>query len=467
MINLPSLDSLKTKKTPASKKSPSSTEAIQLSGKVLKKIAMEYGCTETEFKTAFADTVGSTLEEIERGIKKLSDSAKGFLDQWGALFLMAHEYEKVDMFSFPELKKQCERFLKIENKLPRKKGEKIVRVKDDPPKKAPNKGKPQLSSKLKDKAPNIGIPSEESIPEEPSEEPSEEEPKSKKKLKIKDDSVPFKRLKTPSKTRQKSYICIFNGGEGSGKSRMAQTFPTPFTIDLEDKLFDLIEYDSTLDLKEGNIDNIQTDDDYVVAVVFDENADIDYIQTDENIEKAIEWYRKEGWKNHETLIIDVGKAIRESSVRAEETKKGRQLGQFEYIPITKGNKSLIIPLVHFCRQNGRNLIIITHWSGIYETRKNAQGFDENVKIGREPDVKEWLRDLVTWRIDFLKPDESGFDEKFIVDFQKAPGKQYFKLDITDKNLFEIISDKERLAEEQELFRRLRRKAMLAQQEAKK
>ena len=175
-----------------------------------------------------------------------------------------------------------------------------------------------------------------------------------------------------------------------------------------------------------------------------------------------------GGKTHETFIIDVGKAIRDASVGAEEFKKGRVLGQYEYIPITKANKKIVIPLIHFCREKGRNLVIITHWAGIYETRKNAQGYPENIKIGREPDARDWIRDLVTWRIDFLKPQESGFDAKFIVDFQKAPGSQYFKLDITDKDLYEIISDRERLDEEKEVFRKLNRKRQMAEKaEAKK
>ena len=260
---------------------------------------------------------------------------------------------------------------------------------------------------------------------------------------------------------------------------MAQTFPNAFTIDLEDKLFDLIDYDPTLNLQEGEIgesvykkigehrkilfaQGITPEDDYVVGIVQDDAGDTNYPETEENIEAAIGWFMLEGYQYNDTLIIDVGKAIRDASVRTEEIKKGHILGQFEYIPITKSEKALIIPLIHFCRKRGKNLVIITHWEGIYETRKNAQGYDTNVRIGKQPDIKSWMRDLVTWRIDFLKPAESGFDGRFIVDFTKAPGSQYFKLDITNKNLYEIISNPERLEEEKESFRKLKRKQQLAE-----
>lgn len=484
---MPSLDKLKTKKASGGKvdrmtgksgKSKDISAGTSEAPFFLQRIAQTYGCTDLEFKKAFAETIDSTLKKLDLLIEEQIRTAKGFLNEWGALFIL---YDKLNVKE-AKLRKACEKYLSVANKIDpkdddRQEKQKFMTAAHDiqAKLKARNKpkSKPKLSEKIIEKAEaldNLEVEVEEMMKAEKDLKPeldemkgAEKKPK-KKPLKVKPIAEP-----KPSKTKghKRSFIVILNGGEGSGKSRMAQTFPTPFTIDLEDKLFDLIDYDLTLNLKEGEIDNLQPDDDYVVAIVFDSEGNIDYIQTEDNIDLAVQWYRDIGYEYHETLVIDVGKAVREASIRAEEFKKGRTLGQYEYIPITKSNKALLIPLIHFCRQNGRNLIIITHWEGKYETRKNAQGYDESVRIGQYPDVKEWLRDLVTWRIDFLKPDESGFDGKFIVDFQKAPGEQYFKLDITDKNLYEIISSPETLNEEKEVFRKIKRKQLLAEKEDKK
>lgn len=488
---MPSLDKIKSKQSSEARNGiqKEMTENIPLASEepfFLQNIARDYGCTEREFRLAFAEAIASTPRDLDLLVEEQINKAKGFLDTWGAYFIL---YQKLDNFGDlrTKLEDACSKYLIIENKLPREEGEEIIQIDKNVKKLKTKIERPTLDSKFKKKA--IESMNSTDDLEQELEEMMELEGENAKfdlvdrmpdkagSLQVatatSKPSKPKKKLKSkpapPSKTKghKRSIIAIFNGGEGSGKSWEAQTFPKAFTIDLEDKLFDLIDYKPSLDLQEGDINNLQPEDDYVVAVVFGDDGDIDYVQTEKNIEIAIDWFKEIGHQYHDTLIIDVGKAIREASIRAEEFKKGRTLGQYEYIPITKGNKQLLVPLIHFCRQEGKNLVIITHWEGVYEVRKNAQGFDESIQIGRTPDVKDWLKDLVTWRIDFLKPAESGFDEKFIIDFQKAPGEQYFKLDITNKNLYDIISNKDRLEEEKELFRQLRMKKIIAEKKEEK
>lgn len=454
----------------------------------LQRIAEKFGCTDKEFRIAFAEAINSKPKELDNLIEEQMRLAKGFLNEWGALFILFQTL-KVKQ---ENLEKACKKYLIIAKKLPRKKGEQIVKIKPNDKKfitpaeiktKLKNR-KPTLSTEIKEKAKDslddLEAEVEKMMEQEQEVVAAAEKPK-KKTLKTKKIAEA-----PPSRTKghKRSIIAIFNGGEGSGKSKMAQTFPNAFTLDLEDKLFDLIDYDDTLNLQEGEIGErvlkpigekreilfatgLVPENDYVVGIIQEDKGDIDYIETEANIEAVIGWFMLEGYDYFESFIIDVGKAIRDASIKTEEIKKGRTLGQFEYIPITKNLKLLLIPLIHFCRKRGKNLVLITHWEGIYETRKNAQGFDISVQIGQQPDIKSWIRDLVTWRIDFLKPQESGFDEKFIIDFQKAPGEQYFKLDITNKNLFEIISNPEILNEEKEIFRQLRMKRILAEKKEEK
>ena len=500
---MPELKTLKTKSKSSNTREVYKDKVIPVNDefkpffKILEDLREESGVDENQFHEAVGMVIGSSPKQLDKLVGEQMEHAKGFLNRWGAYAILLRKLKKnwKDAKLKTEIKKAIAAIKKGESL---KKNEEAASPKTT--KKPASKGA-KKSSKLANikaktnfdntaemekeleammdleesaaiaiepiKATTLGGKEVEYIPR----------PKPKKKpLKTKKASTP-----KPSRTKghKRSIIAIFNGGEGSGKSKMAQTLPKAFTIDLEDKLFDLIDYDPTLELQEGEFGKlvyaqigenrkilfatgITPEDDYVVGIVQEETGDTNYPETEENIEAAIGWFMLEGYKYHDSLIIDVGKAIRDASVKTEEIKKGHILGQFEYIPITKSEKALIIPLIHFCRKRGKNLVIITHWEGIYETRKNAQGYDTNVRIGKQPDIKSWMRDLVTWRIDFLKPAESGFDEKFIVDFTKAPGSQYFKLDITDKNLYEIISDPERLEEEKESFRKLKRKQQLAQ-----
>lgn len=488
---MPSLDKIKSNLKP-SEDEKSSEEPF-----FLQAIANSYGCTEREFQLAFAETINETPEELDGLLEEQINTAKGFLNEWGAYFML---YKLLNVKQ-EDLEKACSKFLIISEKLPREEGERIVMkgngkidksVKKSEKIVGASKKKPKLSADFKKKAEESFEAEVEAMMKLEGEKHSDldhlaislgPEKKLKKKLKTKESIVKVP-LVSKTKGHKRSVIAILNGGEGSGKSKMAQTFPNAFTLDLEDKLFDLIDYDPELELQEGEIGErvltrisekreilfakgITPEDDYVVGIYKTEMGDVDHTETELNIEAVIGWFMLEGYQYHDSLIIDVGKAIREASIRSEESKKGRGLGQYEYIPITKANKQLIVPLIHFCRSRGINLAFITHWEGRYEIRKNAQGYDESVQVGRHPDIKEWMRDLVTWRIDFLKPDESGYDEKFIIDFQKAPGEQYFKLDITNKNLYEIISNQERLAEEKEQFRQLRMKKIIAMKKEEK
>jgi hypothetical protein len=463
----------------------------------LQNIAKKFGSTDAEFRLAFAEAINEKPEHFDLLVNEQKDLAKGFLDDWGAINILYIQLIKHKVITQKKLEKALEKYLTIANKLPKDGKQKKFITAKEIQRRLKNREPEKKESKLGNIKAKVNFDNTEEIERELEEMMEQEKatigaitsngekhiyiPK-KKPLKSKD--IP-KAKPSRTKRHKRSIIAIFNGGEGSGKSKMAQTFPNAFTLDLEDKLFDLIDYDPTLNLQEGEIGvrvlksigdkrkilfatGIVPEDDYVVGIILEEKGDINYPETDLNVEAVIGWFMLEGYQFHETLIIDVGKAIRDASVRTEEIKKGHNLGQFEYIPITKANKNLLLPLIHFCRREGKNLVIITHWAGVYVTKKNAQGFDENVKVGREPDVKDWLRDKVTWRIDFLKPDESGFEGKFIVNFTKAPGAQYFKLDITDKNIYDIISSPEALDAEKEVFRKLKRKQQLAtKSEAKK
>ena len=475
--------------------------------KILEDIREESGIDKDKFHDVVAMLIQSTPTELDRLVNEQIEHAKGFLNQWGAYSILLRKLKA--NWSEDKLTKELIKGIKaiINSEESEAASPKKVHQSDAKKNQTASKDAKKSSklSKIKAKATFNNTKEMEkeleammaleegekevvvsegseldvgSIPEVQNKVATNSKPSPKKKKPLKKKTVAAPK-ESRTKGHKRSVIAILNGGEGSGKSKMAQTFPNAFTIDLEDKLFDLIDYDPTLDLQEGEFgkltykqigenrkilfaEGIQPEDDYVVGIVQEETGDTNYPETEENIEAAIGWFMLEGYQFHDSLIIDVGKAIRDASVRTEEIKKGHILGQFEYIPITKSEKALIIPLIHFCRKRGKNLVIITHWEGIYETRKNAQGYDTNVRIGKQPDIKSWMRDLVTWRIDFLKPAESGFDEKFIVDFTKAPGSQYFKLDITDKNLYEIISNPEKLEEEKEDFRKLKRKQQLAE-----
>ena len=466
--------------------------------KILEDMREESGIGKDKFHDVVAMLIQSTPKDLTRLVDEQIETAKGFLNQWGAYSILLKKLKAnwTEDKLIKELVKAIKSIINNEAASPKKVHQSDAKKNQTASKLSKIKAKASFSNDTKEMEKELvammeleegekeDVVSEGSeldvgsIPEVQDKVATNSKPSPKKKKPLKK-KVASKPVPSRTKGHKRSIIAIFNGGEGSGKSKMAQTLPKAFTIDLEDKLFDLIDYDPTLNLQEGEIgesvyksigehrkilfaQGITPEDDYVVGIVQDDAGDTNYPETEENIEAAIGWFMLEGYKYHDSLIIDVGKAIRDASVRTEEIKKGHILGQFEYIPITKSEKALIIPLIHFCRKRGKNLVIITHWEGIYETRKNAQGFDTNVRIGKQPDIKSWMRDLVTWRIDFLKPNESGFDGRFIVDFTKAPGSQYFKLDITDKNLYEIISDPERLEEEKESFRKLKRKQQLAQ-----
>ncbi len=111
-------------------------------------------------------------------------------------------------------------------------------------------------------------------------------------------------------------------------------------------------------------------------------------------------------------------------------------------------------LIRDIRNLKKNLILITHWTPRYETYKNEKGYPQSHIVGRKIDVKEWLLDAVTWIVNFEKPEESGYDGKFIVYLDKAPRNQYAKIDITKKSLFQIINNLEIFDKEVEAFNKI-------------
>jgi len=252
-----------------------------------------------------------------------------------------------------------------------------------------------------------------------------------------------------------SFIMVLNGRQGSGKSTAAQLFPTPFILDLEfGKNSDSIKYstnEAIKNLKTGTMEDIKNKK---------ENIDIVNVQDKElkktwdNINECIKWFENIGAKSHQTIIFDTAYWIRESRVAVEEATKGRRLMKFDYRPITEAEEKLLYDLIEFCRKYERNLILITHWTGKYQTIKNDKGYGDSELIGEIPDIKEWYIDAMTWKIDFLKPEESSFDKKYIIYLDKSPRYQYSKIDITNKNLFDIINNLESFEKEVSEFKKL-------------
>lgn len=254
------------------------------------------------------------------------------------------------------------------------------------------------------------------------------------------------------------HIVLLNGNEGSGKTSAALTFPRPFLLDLEQGKFKiLLKYRPDLQWMKEN-------QDFAIGTILDKNEEIDYVKTNEAISYWINWFKNDGFNKKDTFIIDVGKEMWDAAWGSVEQKKGKGLSQKEFIPITKKEKKRLKPFIYWCQNHGKNLVIVTHWGGKY---KDIDQWT-SICVDYEPDVKQWIRDLVAWRIDMIKPKETGGIENcFIADFQKAPGSQYFKIDITDKSLFEIIDNPELLAEEKANFKSfLRKRELDAKKEGK-
>jgi hypothetical protein len=266
-----------------------------------------------------------------------------------------------------------------------------------------------------------------------------------------------KHLGVQPKVTQKSpsLIMLFNGRHGSGKTTMAELFDTPFVMDCErGKDTDAIpysNYEKIRNLRIGTMDDINA-----------KKTDIDVVDVQgenvpemwDNINKVIQWYISIGYKNHRTFVIGKGALMRSSRVAVEEAAKNRRITKFEYRPVTENNQELIYDLMKECRKKQLNLIIISHWDFKYMTIKNDSGYTDSEAVGEIPDVKEWIVRAVTWRVDFLKPEESGYEGKFVVYLDKAPRHQYAKIDITNKSLFEIINDLELFDKEVEDFKHI-------------
>lgn len=240
-----------------------------------------------------------------------------------------------------------------------------------------------------------------------------------------------------------SFIMLFNGRHGSGKTTAAELFDTPFIMDCErGKDTDAVPYSifekirklrigTMEDIEEGNI-NID-----IVDVQGDQTKDMW-----ENIKKVIEWYLTKGYENHKTFVIGKGFMLRKSRGALEEFDKGRRITKFEWRPVTEDEQEIIYDLIKKCRDKKLNLINISHW-----------GYQDS-DSERSPDVKEWIEQIVTWRIDFLKPEESGYEGRYIVYLDKAPRHQYAKIDITNKNFYEIINNLEAFDKAVEEFKNI-------------
>jgi hypothetical protein len=255
-----------------------------------------------------------------------------------------------------------------------------------------------------------------------------------------------------------SFVMVFNGRQGSGKSTSAQMFPTPFILDLEfGKNSDSIKYSTNEAIKNliiGTMEDIKNKKENIDIVSV---QDKELKKTWDNINECIKWFENIGAKTHKTIVFDTAYWIRESRVAVEEAIKGRRLMKFDYRPITEAEEKLLYELIEFCRKYERNLILITHWTGKYQTIKNDKGYGDSELIGEIPDIKEWYIDAMTWKIDFLKPEESNFDKKYIIYLDKSPRYQYSKLDITNKNLFDIINNLESFEKEINEYKKLEEK----------
>ena len=131
---MPSLDKIKSKQSSGGTKSSETTD-IPLPPEepfFLQKIAEDYGCTEREFRLAFAEAISSTPEDLDKLVEEQVNLAKGFLNTWGAYALL---FRKLDKFEHgvirTRLEDACSKYLSIENKLPREEGEETVTPKLD------------------------------------------------------------------------------------------------------------------------------------------------------------------------------------------------------------------------------------------------------------------------------------------------------------------------------------------------
>jgi hypothetical protein len=241
---------------------------------------------------------------------------------------------------------------------------------------------------------------------------------------------------------------------------MSNLFPSPFILDLEHgKNTDMAlysQYEKIRNLKSGTIEDIRAGRDIDIIDLQEK----DKTKTWDNIKESLEWYLDKGYKTHQTLVIDTAYWLRDTRTRVEEKLKGKdKLDWYEYSPITKDIQEVIFELLRDLRDLHRNLILITHWTDKYKSFKDERGHPESHVVGRKPDVKEWILDASTWIVDFLKPEESGFEGKYIVYFDKAPRFQYKHIDITDKSLFNIINDLDSFEEAVEEFEDMKEENM--------
>jgi len=262
------------------------------------------------------------------------------------------------------------------------------------------------------------------------------------------------------------YIMLMTGYESSGKTAQALTFPTPFLIGTEKKIFAMMKNPPIIAPEVGDMIMNQ---DYVYVTAYignDIRKGIDYIKTYANIKYWCNWFMDEGYKTHDTMIFDVIKAFWDAAWGAAEQKKGKQLGKPEFIPITQEIKSWFIPFMDWCDEMGKNLIMISHTTGKYIDVDKYN----SIMVGEVPDAKYWIRELVSWRIDLQSPEQLNweFGNDFIAYFAKAPGQQNYQIDLTGKRLFDILKDPLMLDAERESLRmRIKKKKLKAKKEAKK
>ena len=437
----------------------------------------EYDLSDKELGLIMIEVCDSNEHEMAGLIQEQIDNAKGFLEVETAMFIIASKLGRTqNQFhaAAEKLRESEPEKVAPKKKAPAKKKapKKKPPVKKAPKKKAPTK-KPSLPKKVKETKIEIGPDDDEELDDLRNKTLKMEIEKLRSKTLKKKKTLKKPVIKTQNEGTEptsheykRSFLVVINGGEGTGKTVAAALFPRPFLLDLEYKIPDLLEYPPEIF---PEIAEWEEGEDYAIGIAFDnETGEDDKVQTRKNIQYWLNWFKTEGYKNRDTLIIDVGKEMWDAAWGAEEEIKGRALGQVEYIPITKAEKKQLVPMIHFCRTHGKNLVIITHWGGVYVERRDPRtGYPTNVKIREEPDIKDWIRDLMGWRVDLLKPQQSGFEGRFIADFQKAPGSQYFKIDITDQSLYEIISNPKRLAEGKENYRKLLRKREIEIKKAEK
>jgi predicted ATP-dependent serine protease len=159
---------------------------------------------------------------------------------------------------------------------------------------------------------------------------------------------------------------------------------------------------------------------------YDNEYNIDYIKTYKNLETKLNEIKKKN--EFDIIIIDSINYLRNPICseywKATTGKKGIMEDAWRYV--NQEVQNLIFPLAQYCRIKDKTLIFTCHLKDHYEN---------NVCIGREPDIKEWVEHLG----DVILILESHKNEYTAKCIRSSCG--YWESDITETSIDVLLEEK--------------------------